>query len=160
MAIMSAYWDSSALVETTKNPELRLRLRNERGITRTHSLAEVFAALTGNPQFRFDSDYATQTIEELTQDLDFTDLSSSGVISALKKAKRKGVRGGHVHDLLHAAAADKSGAKQLLTLDTNDFRGLPEKAQLTTAAIAGTRIPYNRPVPALHAIDQLTCESH
>ena|SRR5437899_2266632 len=132
MAVMKAYWDSSALVETTTNPKLRTRLHNEKGFTRTHSLAEVFAALTGNPQIRADASQAAETIEQLAEHLEFTDLSPAEVISALKKAKRKGVRGGHVHDLLHAAAADKSGAKELLTLDLNDFQGLAEKAQLTT----------------------------
>lgn len=132
MAIMKAYWDSSALVETTTNAELRTRLQNEKGFTRTHSLAEVFAALTGNPQIRADASQASETIEQLAEYLEFTELSAAEVISALKTAKRKGVRGGHVHDLLHAAAADKSGAKELLTIDTNDFQGLPEKAQLTT----------------------------
>jgi len=129
---MKAYWDSSALVETTTNRELSARLRNEKGYTRTHSLAEVFAALTGNPQIRADASQAAETIEQLAEHLEFTDLSSTEVISALKNAKRKGVRGGHVHDLLHAAAADKFGAKELLTIDTNDFQGLPEKAKLTT----------------------------
>src|ERR1051325_6413808 len=121
MAIMKAYWDSSALVETTINPELSSRLRNEKGFTRTHTLAEVFAALTGNSQIRANASQAAETIEQLAKHLEFTDLSAAEVISALKKAKRKGVRGGHVHDLLHAAAADKSGAKELLTVDTNDF---------------------------------------
>ena len=129
---MKAYWDSSALVEAIKDSSLRARLHNDKGFTRTHSLSEIFAAITGNPQFRFDADYAAQTVEELAQDLEFVDLSSAEVICALKNARRKGVRGGHVHDLLHAAAADKSGAKELLTIDINDFQGLPEKAQLST----------------------------
>lgn len=128
---MKAYWDSSALVQATIDPVLRTKLCNEKGFTRTHALSEAFAALTGNPKIRFDSDYAAQTVELLTEDLEFTDLSASEVVSALKKAKRKGVRGGHVHDLLHAAAADKSGAKELLTLDINDFQGLTEKAKIT-----------------------------
>jgi predicted nucleic acid-binding protein len=128
---VKAYWDSSALVEAVNDQAVRLKLRNEKGFTRTHSLSETFAALTGNPKLRFEADYAVQTIEELAEDLEFVDLSSTEVIAALKRARRKGVRGGHVHDLLHAAAADKSGAKELLTLDTNDFVGLAEKAQLT-----------------------------
>jgi len=33
---------------------------------------------------------------------------------------------------LHAAAADESGAKQLPTIDLNDFQGIPEEVQLTT----------------------------
>ncbi len=127
---MKAYWDSSALVETTIKPELKSRLRLEKGFSRTHSLAEVFAALTGNPQIRAGASQASETIEQLAEDLEFVDLFPSEVISALKKAKRKGVRGGHVHDLLHAAAADKSGAKELLTLDVNNFQGLPEKARV------------------------------
>lgn len=96
---MKAYWDSSALIEAVNNPPIRSRLRHEKGFTRTHSLSETFAVLTGNPKLRFDSDYAAQTIEDLAADLEFVDLSSAEVITALKKAKRKGVRGGHVHDL-------------------------------------------------------------
>jgi len=42
----------------------------------------------------------------------------------LKEARKKGVRGGRIHDYLHAVAAEKSGARQLLTLDKNDFNGL------------------------------------
>jgi predicted nucleic acid-binding protein len=128
---MKAYWDSSALVETTTNAALKTRLQNEKGFTRTHALGEVFAALTGNPKIRADASQAAEAIEELAKDLEFTDLTSAEVIAALKKAKRKGVRGGHVHDLLHAAAADKCGAEELLTLDINDFQGLCERAQLT-----------------------------
>ena len=127
---MKAYWDSSALVETTIDSALRARLSKEKGITRTHALAETFSALTGNPKMRFDADYAAQAVEQLSADLEFTDLSSAEVIAALKKAKKKGVRGGHVHDLLHAAAADKAGVTELLTIDLNDFTGLPNKASV------------------------------
>jgi predicted nucleic acid-binding protein len=35
-----------------------------------------------------------------------------------------GVRGGRVHDFIHAMAAQKSGATTLLTMDKNDFTGL------------------------------------
>ena len=44
---MKAYWDSSALVAAAADFALRARLRQERGITRTHALAEIFSALTG-----------------------------------------------------------------------------------------------------------------
>ncbi len=67
---MKAYWDSSALVETLSDPTLRARLKAERGFTRTHSLAEVFSALTGNPHVRFDADWSARTIEQLIGDLD------------------------------------------------------------------------------------------
>jgi predicted nucleic acid-binding protein len=56
--------------------------------------------------------------------LDFHDLTAAEVLTALKEARKKGVRGGRIHDYLHAVAAQKSGAKKLLTLDRNDFAGL------------------------------------
>ena len=127
---MKAYWDSSALIEAVKDSALRARLHQEKGVTRTHTLSEVFSTLTGNPALRFDADYAAQVTEQLAGDLEFTDLSAIEVIAALKKARRKGVRGAHVHDLLHAAAADKAGVQELLTLDQNDFDGLPDKAKV------------------------------
>ncbi len=129
---MKAYWDSSALVEAVVDPALRAKLRNERGFTRPHTLGEVFSALTGNPHVRFDADWSARTIEQLISDLDFVDLSAGEVMAALRRAKRKRVRGGHVHDLLHAAAADKSGAKELLTIDVNDFKGLSNRANIVS----------------------------
>lgn len=129
---MKAYWDSSALVEAVSDPALRARLKTERGFTRTHTLAEVFSALTGNPHVRFDADWSARTIEQLISDLDFVELSAAELVGALKQAKRKGVRGGHVHDLLHAAAADKSQAQELLTIDVNDFKTLPNRVTVTS----------------------------
>jgi hypothetical protein len=81
---------------------------------------------------RFDADWSARTIEQLIADLDFVDLSPADLVAALKQAKRKGVRGGHVHDLLHAAAADKSQAQELLTIDVNDFKVLPNRVTVTS----------------------------
>jgi len=122
---MSAYWDSSAVIEACANQGLRVRLHRERGLTRTHTLAEVFSTLTGgNLAFRLDADAAAQTIANLAADLDFHDLTAGEVLQALKEARKKGVRGGRIHDYLHAVAAQKSGAKKVLTLDKNDFTDL------------------------------------
>ena len=61
---MKAYWDSSALVKATLDAGLRARLRNERGITRTHTLAEAFSAFTGgNLAIRMSADDAAKTLE-------------------------------------------------------------------------------------------------
>jgi predicted nucleic acid-binding protein len=119
---MKAYWDSSALVEATSDLILRTRLRSDGGITRTHALAEVFSALTGgNLSIRLEADGAARTVDNLAEDLDFVELTAEEVRRALKQAKRRGVRGGLVHDFMHAVAAEKSGAKELLTLDKQDF---------------------------------------
>ena len=122
---MKAYWDSSAVIEACSSPVLRARLHRERGFTRTHTLAEVFSKLAGgNLAIRLDADAAAQTTGNLAADLDFLDLTPAEVLKAMKEARKKGVRGGRIHDFLHAVAAQKSGAKALLALDKNDFNDL------------------------------------
>jgi predicted nucleic acid-binding protein len=128
---MKFYWDSSALVEATSDLTLRTRLRSERGMTRPHALAEVFSALTGgNLAIRLEADAAARTVDNLASDLDFVDLTVEEVRQALKQAKRRGVRGGRVHDFMHALAAEKSGAKELLTLDEHDFEQLVDSVKI------------------------------
>lgn len=122
---MKPYWDSSALVEATTDLALRLRVQRENPFTRTHSLAEAFSALTGgNLGIRVDADDAAETLANLAGDLHFVDLDKADVLTAFKSARRKGVRGGRVHDYLHAVAAEKQEATQIVTLDRNDFTGL------------------------------------
>jgi predicted nucleic acid-binding protein len=119
---MKAYWDSSAIIESWTDAELRLRLRQERGWTRPHSLCEAFSSFTGgNLSIRMDADDAAEVISNLATDLDFVDLTAPEVLDALKEARKRGVRGGRVHDFMHAVAAKKSGADAVLTLDENDF---------------------------------------
>ena len=56
--------------------------------------------------------------------LKFVHLSENEILEALDKAQARGVRGGRVHDYMHALAADKAKADALLTADANDFNGL------------------------------------
>ena len=121
---MKAYWDSSALVETFNDAKMKARLENERAFTRPHSLAETFASLTGNPAARISADNAAAVIESLSRWIDFVEITGPEVVAALKTARQKGVRGGRVHDYLHAIAAEKSGSDKILTLDKNDFTDL------------------------------------
>ncbi|HEV7924555.1 MAG TPA: hypothetical protein VGR14_04325 [Verrucomicrobiae bacterium] len=88
-------------------------------------MAEVFSTLTGGQlAFRLDADAAAQAIASLAMDLEFHDPTAPDILTALKAARKKGVRGGRVHDYLHALAAEKSAAQKLLTLDKNDFKDL------------------------------------
>ena len=121
---MKAYWDSSALIEAVNDEGLNRRLIAEHAWTRPHALAETFSTLTGNPETRISADNAAAVIAVLARSLDFVELTGSEVVSALRNARQKGVRGGRVHDYLHAVAAEKSGAGKILTLDKNDFAGL------------------------------------
>jgi hypothetical protein len=131
---VKAYWDTSALIASFADADLESRLITERGFSRTHSFAEIFAALTGgNLAIRVDADEAAGMVEDIASYIDVIDLTATEVLVALKTARSKGVRGGRVHDYLHAVAAAKSGAAELLTGDTNDFAGL-------SAAVAITQI--------------------
>jgi len=83
----------------------------------------VFSTLTGGRLgLRTSAEDALRLLEDLSQDLEFVDLDAAQTFRALGKAKRLGVRGGLVHDLLHAEAALLAGAKKILTLNTEDFR--------------------------------------
>jgi predicted nucleic acid-binding protein len=121
---MKSYWDSSALVQTTLDDDLHDRLKQEGGLTRAHSLTEIFSALTGKAYIRMEAKAAHKTIKEMSRHLEFVELSPAEIIDGLAKAQERGVRGGRVHDYMHALAASKSGAAALLTLDRNDFEHL------------------------------------
>ena len=124
---MKACWDTSALVKATSDLKLRERVQKERPFTRAHSLAEAFSALTGgNLGIRVDANDAAATLEDLSRDLEFIDLNALEVLTAFKTARAKGVRGGRVHDYLHAVAAEKQKATEILTADVNDFNELTE----------------------------------
>lgn len=125
---MKTYWDASALVAAVETPAMQLRLQRERGVTRSHALAEVFSTITGNPKNRADAQIAAEILASLAKSLDFVDLTADEMLAALKSARKLGVRGGRVHDFFHAVAAKKCGAKKIVTLDKNDFAGLTEIA--------------------------------
>lgn len=121
------YWDSSALVEALHDETVRERLGRPGNLTRTHSLAEVFSTLTGGRLgFRYAPDEASEMIEDLAAEMELVELTPHDTFSALASAHQKGVRGGRIHDYLHAAAAFKAGAKSLVTLNGKDFKGLIE----------------------------------
>lgn len=130
---MKTYWDTSAIVLALTDANLRERLADGHAVTRTHTLAELFSALTkGTGEIRLSATDAAAMVASVATDLAFVDLTSKEVLLTLEKANKKGVRGGRVHDLLHAAAADKANVARLLTADQNDFLGLAEKAVPTT----------------------------
>jgi predicted nucleic acid-binding protein len=121
---MKTYWDSSALVQSVYDPGIKTRFEREGGLTRTHSLAEVFSALTANPVTRLDADSASRIAAMLSKRLAFVDLTAGEIVAGLRRARRLGVRGGRIHDFLHVLAAEKGGAAKILTLDRHDFDDL------------------------------------
>jgi predicted nucleic acid-binding protein len=128
---MKTYWDSSALIEAAGNDVLRRRLAENGGITRTHTLAEVFSTLTGRQAGgRVTADKAAGIVAGLSADLDFEELTAPEILRALAKAEFKGIRGGRVHDYLHAVAAHKGNAGLILTADKHGFDGLFPSVEL------------------------------
>ncbi|MFZ4483487.1 MAG: type II toxin-antitoxin system VapC family toxin [Chthoniobacterales bacterium] len=122
---MSAYWDASALVEACLDEGSRVALAKAGGVTRAHSFAEVFSTLTGGRLgFRSRPEDAAVLCRELAKDLHVVELSLEETLAALESARHHGVRGGLVHDFLHAVAAQKADADNIYTLNLDDFRGL------------------------------------
>ena len=129
----ATYWDRSALIAAAIDPSVREKLASsERSITRTHALAEIFSTVTGGRLgFRLGADDATNVLTDLSHHLTFVDLSPEETLEALAQARKKGVRGGQVHDYLHATAAIKSACKALYTLNLRDFANLFEGLKIT-----------------------------
>lgn len=122
---MRRYWDTSGLVEALHDESFRLKITRESAVTRSHSFSEVFSTLTGGRLgFRYAPDDAAEIISSLAKDLEVVDLSLEESLAALSQAGGVGVRGGRVHDFLHAQAARKAGVQKLVTLNRNDFVGL------------------------------------
>jgi predicted nucleic acid-binding protein len=71
-------------------------------------------------------------IDSLREDLEVVEVSTEQTMEALYSAYKKGVRGGRVHDYLHAVAASTAGAKTLITLNAKDFKGLIEGLKIIT----------------------------
>lgn len=124
---MRRYWDASALIKAFNDPQLEMLALEPGQVTRPHALAEAFSTMTGNRLgFRLAGNDAAEMIKELTADFQCVELSAEEIHNALAQAQKRGVRGGHVHDLLHAVAAKKSGAKELLTCNIKHFEGLED----------------------------------
>jgi hypothetical protein len=124
---MKRYWDSSALVDALHDSRVEQKALEPEQWTRPHALAETFATLTGGRLgFRYLPDDAAALIRELTQAMNFVELDAAETKAALDAAQQRGVRGGRVHDWLHARAAQKAAVEELLTDNLNDFAGLED----------------------------------
>ncbi len=126
---MSAYWDSSALLNAIVSQEVAGRI--EPGdISRSHAFCELFSILTGrglpakSGRVVFSNSEAARMIEQLARKLTLRDLTGPETLSALREAKSLGVQGARVHDLMHARSAVLAGVDKVLTRNIADFSGL------------------------------------
>ena len=124
---MRRYWDSSALLDAFWDSRIEALSRESDQWTRPHTLAEIFSSLTGGRLgAQFCPSDAAEIVRELTERMNFVELSPAEVQTALDQAEKLGVRGGRVHDCLHARAARKAGVEALLTNNFGDFAGLED----------------------------------
>ena len=124
---MKRYWDSSALVDAIHDARIEKKAVERDQWTRLHTLSEVFSTLTGGRLgFQYLPDDAAELIREISAGFRFVDLEAAEIHSALAEAQKRGVRGGRVHDWLHAVAAKKAQVAELVTDNTSDFRGLED----------------------------------
>jgi hypothetical protein len=124
---MKRYWDASALIDALHDSRVELMAFEPDQWTRPHTLAETCATLTGGRLgFRYLPDDAAALVRELTQTMNFVELTATETLAALELAQRHGVRGGRMHDWLHARAAQKPGVVVLLTDNLSDFAGLED----------------------------------
>jgi hypothetical protein len=66
-------------------------------------------------------------IASLAASLRFVELTAEETLGALASAKSRGIRGGRVHDFLHAVAARKADCTSLITFNISDFIGVDPK---------------------------------
>jgi hypothetical protein len=122
---MTRYWDASALVDALHDTNVETKALEPGQVTRVHTLAETFSTLTGGRLgFQYLPDDAAALIAEMTADFVFVELTEAEVKAALATAQQRGVRGGRVHDLLHAIAAQKARVAEVVTDNISDFEGL------------------------------------
>lgn len=134
---MSAYWDSSALLNAVVSQSVASRIAPG-DISRSHAFCEIFSVLTGrglpskSGRVVFSNSDASRIIEQLADKLILRDLTGPETLSALRDAKRLGVQGARVHDLIHARSAALAGADRVLTRNLADFSGLTGQIPVET----------------------------
>jgi predicted nucleic acid-binding protein len=132
---MKRYWDTSALVNALHDLKLEAKVLEPDQWTRPHTLSEAFSTLTGGRLgFKYTPDDAAALLKNLTNGMHFVELDKKDTLAALASAQKQGIRGGRVHDWMHARAATKAGAAILVTDNGSDFAGMEDGYKLASSA--------------------------
>lgn len=132
---MRRYWDTSALVTALHDSKIEAMALQPDQWTRPHTLSEAFSTLTGGRLgFKYAPDDAAALLKEITGKMNFIELDKKQTLAAIAQAQKFGVRGGRIHDWLHARAATKAGVAILITENVSDFVGLEEGFKLASPA--------------------------
>lgn len=131
---MKAFLDTSVLVATFygdhehHGPSLDLFVRFGKKDTccATHSLAEVYATLTGMPgKRRVGGDAALLFLGDIREHVTLVSLDDHEYFQVIEEAASLNLAGGAIYDALLGYCAVKAHAKTLYTWNTKDFLRLP-----------------------------------
>lgn len=105
-------------------------------VVATHSVAELYAVLTGLPVHpRITAAIAWQLIDEnIARTAAMVPLSWNDYRAVIKRLSDRGVVGGVTYDALIVRAAQKARVARVVTLDPDDFQRVrPEGCHLITS---------------------------
>ena len=96
------------------------------GLISTHSLAELYAKLTGMPrQLRTSPNRAFEIIQDrILPAFETIPLDADDYFIAVERTARLGITGGAIYDALIVQAAIKANADQIVTFNERDFTRL------------------------------------
>ena len=106
----------------------RVKAGEDEGFVAAHSLAETYAVLTRLPGGNYlPPSVAWQLISEnILKDFAIVNLNSKEYSDILAKSAANGVEGGKTYDALLLAAAAKSGADRIYTVNVRHFQNLAD----------------------------------
>lgn len=130
---MKAFLDSSVLIATfygdhenhIASKDLFLRFSKKEIGCAAHSLAELYAVLTGMPgKNRVSGDEALLFLDDVQERLSIISLNDKEYLEALKSAADVGIVGGGIYDAVLGYCALKANAAKIFTWNLKDFKRL------------------------------------
>jgi predicted nucleic acid-binding protein len=127
---MKAFLDTSVLIATfyahhqfhQPSIDLFLRFRKSESSCGAHSLAEIYASLTGRTgRERVSGKEAMLFLENVHERLTIVNLDDEEYFRAIEASSSLGVAGGAIYDSLLANCALKANARAIYTWNTKDF---------------------------------------
>ena len=132
---MNAFLDTSVLVATfygdhehhAPSLDVFLRFGKNAACCGVHSLAEVYATLTGMPgKRRVGGDTALLFLRDIREHLTLVSLDEGEYFQAIEQAAQANLASGAIYDALLGQCALKAKAAALYTWNTQDFLRLPQ----------------------------------
>jgi len=130
-----AFLDTSVLVATfygdhehhTPSLDVFLRFGKAEACCGAHTLAEVYATVTGMPgRWRAGGDAALLFLRDIRENLTLVSLDAAEYFQTIEQAAQANLAGGAIYDALLGRCAVKSKAEILYTWNTQDFLRLPQ----------------------------------